>query len=86
MKFKKLTQEFYIAAFSKDVVVCAIMTILFVFAAIKFGATEGEWATFVLFMTLAAGSACFACWFGKQLFEEIDKRDAENKKNWSKNW
>ncbi len=80
MKFKKLTQEFYIAAFSKDVVVCAGMTILFVSAAIKFGATEGEWATFALFMTLAAGFGCFAWWSGKQLFEEIDKRDSDEKR------
>ena len=79
MKLKKLSCEFFIFAFFKDVAVCAAIAIGLGFMAVKFGAAEGEWAKFLLFLILAAAFGYFSSWSGKNLLRDIEKQDAEKR-------
>ena len=85
MKLKKLGSEFFIFAFFKDVLVCASIAVGLGFMAVRFGASEGEWATFLFFSILAAGFAYFSFWSGKNLMQEIEEQEAEKRK-WPNNF
>ena len=84
-KLKKLSSEFFIFAFFKDVLVCAAIAVALGFMAVRFGASEGEWATFLFFSILGAAFAYFSFWSGRNLMREIEEQNAEKRK-WPNNF